>query len=203
MMGIWSLWNAIRSPAVLSEPSAQVQIPSNLTFRSSSQIADSNTSPRRGNPLLQLSQAMEVRRILTDSGSSTASECGNKSVDSSPGKGMKKYAYKGKSVKSNSVGIVEISSVRHAVVGGSILCVGGSHTTVTANRSEVLGDVTTHVKKICTFQQGTNLSTNNVSTSPSGAVSRQRRRSQTRMCRICRKYKDGPRRHRFVDFFYM
>lgn len=180
MMSVWTFWNAIRSLGLLSEPSKDGDIEilqfTDCQHRRFNRKID---SIKRGN--------MEAQKGKTE-----------KANDTGPGKPLPKYAYKGKSVKSNSVGIVEISSIRHTVVGGSILCVGGSHSGIgTANRGELSGDVTNYVKKTCTFQQGILNNSNVASPSASG---RPRRRSQTRMCRICRKYNDGPRRHRCVLF---
>ena len=88
-----------------------------------------------------------------------------------------KYKYKGKSVKSNSVGIVEIGSVRHTVVGGSILCHAGS-TIIARSEAQI------EAKRSAVYP-GIQL-----------VGGRHRRRSQSRICRLCRIYRDGMRRHR-------
>lgn len=188
MMSVWSFWNTLRCLGLLNSPTdspdSSERDPFNLSGRP---LEEEDLSLMEGDKVSGITGS-----LMETPPTGVMVGC-TKSADSSPGKAIPRYKYKGKSVKSNSVGIVEISSVRHTVVGGSILCVGGSHAAITGSRGDLVGDVTTHVKKICTFQQG--VITNSTSTTTPSS-SRPRRRSSSRYCRICRKYKDGPRRHR-------
>ena len=191
MMSVWSFWNSLRCAGYLNdiqEHQPQPQLEDSFLRLSpiEPQTAMANTSSSRSK---ELASSPGVEPSTSESGgkmgvATTPTKSGE---GSPPAKPVPKYAYKGKSVKSNSVGIVEISSVKHAVVGGRILCIGTNQHGLMASGVNKTGDVsgiadgTSLIKKVCTVQ---------------GSSSKPRRRSSSRICRICRKYRDGPRRHR-------